>query len=503
MAERRQLSDAEKQAVKAQQIGGDGSLRCFISGDIINSNDDIEYDHIHPFAKDGETSPANIRIVLKIYNRRKSDQSLYDMRDNVRLERLFEAKKNNIRLQDIFKLKDIEKRNTHAQTNDKAIQIDDGKTALDFSLFYDALLKVSYFYGRIPVSWLENDDQEGLQPRVIDYKRLIAIRDHLKSHPQLAPSIARLLGSRFKLFDGQHKLAAQVLNNQTEVDIKVYVSPEGVDQSKELFDNLMITNLEAHSKLKQVPFYTSTLLDRLSVIYKELLEEFISTKSPENHTEAYFIHFLASLKGFSAADAKEILRSAIKNSALDGSKLVGFVAEASKDANFPITVDLLNRTIFRSTLYLEPSTARFTSEADYRNSEAANFAAVANLLVQETGIGNWVPHSKGKNLTNEQLKARRIWHKGSVLTWAPYLESILYYALQTMTNDEREKMLYRPVISERQEAIVRQCLNRLFSHPMWDDPAPEIDSLLVSARKQDDLFNRKGLTERFVIHGKS
>jgi hypothetical protein len=71
-----------------------------------------------------------------------------------------------------------------------------------------------------------------------------------------------------------------------------------------------------------------------------------------------------------------------------------------------------------------------------------------------------------------------------------------------MTNDEREKKLYRPVITEKQEAIVRQCLNRLFSHPMCDDPAPEIDSLLVSARKQDDLFNRKGLTEKFVIQGK-
>lgn len=384
MIEKRQLSDAEKQAVRAQQIGVDGSLRCFISGDIIDPSDDVEYDHIHPFGKDGETSTANIRIVLKVYNRRKSDQSLYDMRDNLRLERLFEAKKNNIRLQDIFKLKDIEKCNTHAHSSPNDIQIGDGKTTLQFPLFYDVLLKVHYFYGRIPVSWLENDDQEGLQPRVIDYKRLIAIRDHLKSHPQLAPSIARLLGSRLKLFDGQHKLAAQVLNNQTEVDIKVYVSPEGVEPSKELFDNLMITNLEAHSKLKQVPFYTSTLLDRLSVIYKELLEEFISTKSPENHTEENFIKFLASQKGFSAADAKEILRSAIKNSAIDGSKLAGFVAEASKDSNYPITVDLLNRAIFRSTLYLEPSTARFTSEGDYRSSEVANFASIANLLVQET-----------------------------------------------------------------------------------------------------------------------
>ena len=36
---------------------------------------------------------------------------------------------------------------------------------------------------------------------------------------------------------------------------------------------------------------------------------------------------------------------------------------------------------------------------------------------------------------------------------------------------------------------------------MWDDPQPEIDSLLVSARKQDDLFNKKGLTEKFVVQG--
>jgi hypothetical protein len=139
---------------------------------------------------------------------------------------------------------------------------------------FDEILKVYYFYGRIPIKWLENDDQEGLQPRVIDYKRLVALRDHLKDHPQLAPSIARLVQNKFKLFDGQHKLAGQVLNDIKEVDIKVYISPDDPQKTKQLFDDLMITNLEAHSKHKQIPFYTSTLLDRLSVIYKEMVDEF-------------------------------------------------------------------------------------------------------------------------------------------------------------------------------------------------------------------------------------
>ena len=500
---KRQLTETDKQIVRQHQLSADGSLRCFISGEIIGDADEIEYDHIQPFAKDGETDIANIRIVLKGHNRRKSDQSLYDVRDNLRLERLFEAKKNNIRLQDIFELKEIRKSNTHAIENGGTIKIDDGKLSREFPLFHDAILQVSYFYGRLPVSWLENDDQEGLQPRVIDYKRLISIRDHLKAHPQLAPSIGRLLGQRLKLFDGQHKLAAQVLNNQTEVDIKVYVSPEATEQAKRLFDSLMITNLEAHSKLKQIPFYTSTLLDRLSVIYKDFLEEFISTKPPEGHTEERSIRFLVTQKGFNAPEAKEMLRSAIKSAALDGCKLATYVAEASKDASYPLTVDLLNRTIFRSTLYLEPSNARFTSETDFRNAEAANFTDVSNILVAETHVENWVPQSRGRTATPAQLKARRIWHKGSVLTWAPYLKSILIFALQIMTNDEREKMLYRSPIPENQKDIIRGCLSRLFSHPMWDDPAPEIDSLLVSASKQDDLFTRKGLTERFVIYGEA
>ena len=56
----------------------------------------------------------------------------------------------------------------------------------------------------------------------------------------------------------------------------------------------MITNLEAHSKHKQIPFYTSTLLDKLAEIQKEFLEKFIETKPQETHTEDNFINFLVS-----------------------------------------------------------------------------------------------------------------------------------------------------------------------------------------------------------------
>ena len=498
---KRQITEAEKQQVRIQQQDKDGSLKCFISGEIIGADDEIEYDHILPFSKQGDSDIANIRIVLKEYNRRKSDQSLYDFRDNYKLEKLFNDKKNNIKLQDIFSLKDISPKSFHFTTETDSIKINDGIDERTFTLLFDKILNVQYFYGRIPIKWLENDDQEGLQPRVIDYKRLISLRDHLKDHPQLAPSIARLIDNRIKLFDGQHKLAGQVLNNSVEVDIKAYLSPLEVDKAKKLFDDLMITNLDAHSKHKQIPFYTSTLLDRLSVIYKEMLGEFTSTKPVEKHSEENFVNYLVAEKNHTRAEAKQMLKSTIITNAIELTAINDFTAVASRDNSFALSIDLLKIAIFPNTLYLEPSTANFKSVGDYRDEELENFKELSTMLVEYGKLNNWVQNSRGKSLTNIELKARRIWHKGAVLTWAPYLKSILVMSFNLMTNEDREKLLYRSVMNESEKDRIASCLNRLFSHNLWDEPEGEIDSLLISARKQDDLFNRKGLTEKYVLTG--
>jgi hypothetical protein len=500
---KRQISDAEKEQVRQQQIDQDGSLRCFISGEVIGDNDTIEYDHILPYSKQGDSELSNIRIVKKEYNRRKSDQSLYEVRDNLKLERLFSEKKNNIKLQDIFQLKEITEKTFHFTIQTDCITIDDGIDKRIFTLLFDNILNVQYFYGRIPIKWLENDDQEGLQPRVIDYKRLISLRDHLKDHPQLAPSIARLIDNRIKLFDGQHKLAGQVLNNTIEVDIKSYISPLDQEQAKKLFDDLMITNLDAHSKHKQIPFYTSTLLDRLSVIYKELLSEFTTSKPIEKHSEENFINYLVSDKQHSRTDAKQMLKSAIITNVVELSDMGKFTAVASRDTAFALSIDLLKTAVFPNTLFLEPSSANFKSVSDFRDSELENFKELSSLLVQYAELNNWVQNSRGKSLTNIELKARRIWHKGAVLTWAPYLKSILGMAFNFITNDDREKLLYRSVMDNDQKDRIAVCLQRLFSHPLWDEPEGEIDSLLVSSRKQDELFNRKGLTEIYVLTGRN
>jgi len=68
---KRQLTEKDKKAVRQQQVNSDGTLICFISGEVIGDDDKIEYDHIQAFAKNGETSLENIRIVILLCHSRQ------------------------------------------------------------------------------------------------------------------------------------------------------------------------------------------------------------------------------------------------------------------------------------------------------------------------------------------------------------------------------------------------------------------------------------------------
>ncbi len=162
---------------------------------------------------------------------------------------------------------------------------------------------------------------------------------------------------------------------------------------------------------------------------------------------------------------------------------------------------MLNIAIYPACLYLEASTALFDSPTDYRNQEAANFKHLCELLVERSYLKEWTQRQGSVAISNVQRKARRIWHKGSVVTWSPYLKDIIINAFNMMTDEDRGKLLYRSEMTTDVRERINASLKRLFDHNFWDSPEGEIDSLLVSATKQVDLFKRNGLTPLFVLTG--
>jgi hypothetical protein len=357
MAKKRQISEEEKGQVIEMQKGTDGSLRCYISGDVLDvEKDEVEYDHILAFTDGGPSDINNVRVFRKKFNKEKGKMSLLEYKEFYSLKRLYESKQNKVKLQDIFGFKGIEISSFYATVQNGKISLTDGSNNnRSYELLHDPKLNVQYFYGQLPIQWIQNDDQQGLQPRVIDFKRLHQIKKHLETYPQLAPSIARLINNQIKLFDGQHKLAAQVLNNSQLVDVKVYLTPSDDIQAKSVYEMLLKTNLEAHSKLAQVSFYTNTLFQKWNEMYDIKWDEYIEQNPGEIHSELGFFNYLTRVQ--SKPEAKKMFEATIIKNVHDECSLKKYTAESNKDSNLPLSQDLLQKNYFQT----------FTLSYSYRN----------------------------------------------------------------------------------------------------------------------------------------
>jgi len=154
-------------------------------------------------------------------------------------------------------------------------------------------------------------------------------------------------------------------------------------------------------------------------------------------------------------------------------------------------------------LYLEPSISPIQSDKDYREEELENFKMISQIICNKGKLNEWVSTNKNE-ITDNQRKIKRFWYKGSVMTWAPFLKSIIFNSLSIITNDERVRLLYRPKIQDYQLKSIEICLDRLFNHPMWDEPiGGDIDTFLTNSNRQNEFFQKKGLTEIYILTGKN
>jgi len=163
MAKRRQVSDDEKRQVLERQ-----GLKCFIDQHPVDSESDLEYDHVWPYSKDGTSEVSNIAAVCKKHNREKRDLSLGEYRDRLELRRFFEGAKKR-RLDDLLEERvganGFGKQLTVVLNDDRAkLYLDAGPT--EVPLTTDAATGERYFYAVLPVSVIKNDAE--LQPRALE-----------------------------------------------------------------------------------------------------------------------------------------------------------------------------------------------------------------------------------------------------------------------------------------------------------------------------------------------
>ncbi|CAN5191773.1 hypothetical protein BH10PSE11_BH10PSE11_08210 [soil metagenome] len=347
---------------------------------------------------------------------------------------------------------------------------------------------MQYFYSVLPIEYVCNDAE--LQPRPLEQKRVWELYRHLSAHTQLAPAICRLVDNKVMLFDGQHKSAAQIWAGRKALDCKVYIEPD--------IRKLKDTNLIAHDKLRQMPFFTSTLIAKYSDIFKQEWEEYLEKDGTK--TESDFVSFLR-VRGKTTVDAKKMLQMAIEQDVIEtpSNRLSDFIAERNRTRKNPLSISILEKTFFREFIVPPPIDVEFESANDFRDEEKNNLIRLLSLIAEKQLVGRWNPDAN--NAAHQ--KAERIFGAGAMRAWVPMLRDVVAQILHLYGEADRKKILFRN-IDQQQWNLIEDRFDRMFLHKIWDDPNPDVTSQLkVNAVEQVRGFMvSHGLTVNWILGGK-
>jgi len=463
----------------------DNKLICCVDKKPINKKSEIELHHLRPLAFDNSFNESNFITVCKKHHKEMGDLSFSEYLAVKEMEKFFSGGSIK-KLNDVLKLKLKEGNSVrHFKTEIKSkenkinVYLEDSGDAMIFPLSSCPSTGFKYFYMVLPVEYIHND--EDLQPRPLEMNRLWDLYRHLLVNSQLTPSVCRLTENKIFLFDGQHKAAAQIWAGRKEIECKIYIEPD--------IKSLKETNLAAHDKLRQMPFFTSILINKWAGIFAGEWKEYMSQKGSKS--ESGFITFLIG-KGKKRPSAINMIESNIYDSIIEdrNNSIIRYVEESSSSNKKPLTTNRLKQIIFKKFIALPPLDIDIEESDRLREFERKNVVRLLNLITAYTLTERWDPD---KNDENHKF-SERIYLGGSFKAWTGILKDVIATVLELFDENDRKEIFLREINEEKWQSI-EDCIKMMFERRIWEDDSEENYNML---RLSNDSQVRKYLSRRGV-----
>src|SRR5690606_24680645 len=146
------------------------------------------------------------------------------------------------------------------------------------------------FFTTLPIEYVHHDNI--INPRSIGANISKLVTEFYGGNPQLHVSLGWIdisegTKSEVKIFDGQHKAAAQVLLGVLQIPVRIFVNPDK--------DKLIETNFRAGITLRQVAFDKSVQRHLGNTLYRDRVERYQNETKREaedfNFSEQDLINF--------------------------------------------------------------------------------------------------------------------------------------------------------------------------------------------------------------------
>lgn len=481
------LSAEEKKAVK-ERLWKRQSGVCFITQKKIDlSVDETEIDHIIPTRDKGPDDESNWAIVFARANESKQAAHLYVARVLYRLD-VVREKANDPRganLGDVLAHFGGAKYPLHANAEDYLFQYKLAQMNLydetTSPIWIDELSGMRTTFLRLPLEYLHHDHK--INPRAIGNSIRGLIEEFHRKRPQLHIPLAWIDtkaadGPRVRIFDGQHKAAAQILLDQRWLPVRVFIDPDT--------DVLITTNTNAGTNLRQIAFDKSTQRFLGATILGDRIERFLKEKGKPPEDDQFSERDLVEhFRGEQAQIRRYILdnqRNSISHD--EKNKLRDFIEWGGKGGDKPISYSTVEKTLYSFFLgkdMLETPFYGVTADGENRRDlERKQLVRLMSMIADAYYTGGKYDFArgtermenkvqKGDKIPDDHLRAGRIGREEVIAGWLPFITKVIFnYFTNTGRNVNLDK-LFQTTFPEQLWTNVENFLDHLGRLPLWVD----------------------------------
>lgn len=493
MAHSKYLSglNAEQRAQLELRLRDCQKGRCFICDqpiDLVLHKGQLDIDHIDPLIKDGLDAENNFGLTHASCNRSKGSSNLEVARRLAEFENLQDqATKHGQRganLGDVLAKHGGAKALLRLRREDDRIEVSFGEVGDNkihtLPLLHDKLSGMNTFFASVPLEYLHHDDR--INPRPIGSSIRGLIEEFLSKNPQLHVALAWWAPQQdgagpLKVFDGQHKAAAQILLGIKEIPVRIFVEPD--------VNVLLDANTNAGGILRQVAFDSAVMRHLGSTLYLERINQYRKMRGlaadDYSFSEADLVKFF---RGESKEMARYIVDSQRDAVTHDTSnKLLEFVEWAGKGADRPLAYNSIERSFFKEFLYKKaldsPIDEGMEQGRNPRVLERQQLIKLMCIFADVFFVSSWDPEIGGRKIENKvrdgkmipesHLRAWRVARDevlSNILVWVRLVIEN-YFAFNAQMLD-KERLLHQSLPDTLWDRITN-FLESIAALPCWID----------------------------------
>lgn len=475
---------------------------CFICGNKIDIDiQETNIDHIIPLANKGKDEKGNFALTHASCNKAKQDADLNVARSLHKLKQIQEEvqKKENraASLKDLLLHAQGSKFKFHYKIENNEIVYSFNElndiTIYKTPIFIDKLSNEKSCFINIPIEYLFHDDV--INPRGINSSINLLVKEFYKGNPQLHLTLARIDGDIVKVFDGQHKAAAQILLGNRTILTRLFIDSN--------VNKLTETNANAGSKLRQITFDKSVMRQLNNTLYFERVKKYQIDHSLSEDDFSFSETQLCEY--FKGENIKKYIIDALKSSITNSSdnKLKDFIDFEGKGKTLPMSHSafdktMLSRFIDSKKILSTPLNYKTEDGRNPRELEIAQISKLMSIIAEEFYIGKFKPEvgvhkieqriieKKDSEISDEHLSAYRISKEEIIYAWLPYLSNVIKTFLLINAIKYDENSLFQTELPDQLWKNIRQFLKSLYSLPLWKDRS--MASSHFSGKKNSDFW---------------